>query len=164
MREYNFPAFVEQEISSRLIEVVTTVVFEFSSLQQEMKVELEGRQGENPAPGKPLKTEIAVCFAFGIREHNEGPVVNSLVMGQTIRLRKRNDRDHYAPLIEPILHCLHLSEVLLARQSGEMTQKNNQHGTAGKLPEADLPAFEIEEKNTSQGNGIHPLSNLPKAW
>jgi hypothetical protein len=70
--------------------------------------------------------------------------MDSLVGSQTVRLRERDDHDDYVALIEQMLQFLHLSEVLLAGQSGEMTEKNEQRAPGDKLLQADLPALQVE--------------------
>ena len=47
-----------------------------------------------------------------------------LIWRQPVGLGKRNDDDPDTAPIELILGCFHLAEVMLARQSGEVPEKN----------------------------------------
>jgi hypothetical protein len=49
-----------------------------------------------------------------------------LIARELCRLRERNDYDRKAPAIEFRLERGHLAEVLLARQSGQMPEKDQQ--------------------------------------
>jgi hypothetical protein len=65
-----------------------------------------------------------ICNPLGIGEHGEGPAMMLLIWRQPVGLGKRNDDDPDTAPIELILGCFHLAEVMLARQSGEVPEKN----------------------------------------
>jgi hypothetical protein len=83
---------------------------------------------------------MTIGGARGIGQQDERPALNSLIAGEPLRRRERNDRDRDAASIEALLRLLHLPEVLLAGESGEMAQEDDEQETARVLAQGGLSA------------------------
>lgn len=120
------PFPIEQKVSSGLKVIIPAVVLHFSSAPQQMKIQFKRRKRENSKPWQPLQTEVTVRGPVGIGQHNEWPPMNSLVVGQPLWLRERDDHDGRSLFFQLLLGCLHLPEVLLTGESGQVAKKNQQ--------------------------------------
>lgn len=69
-----------------------------------------------------------------------------LITHQPVRLGEGNDRDRDAAPIELGMLPAHLAEVRLARQSRQVTQKNQQDISVDLFGEIDGLAMEIQQR------------------
>jgi len=67
-----------------------------------------------------------IRFTIGISQKKKRPLVMLLVGNKPVRLGERDDHDSNFLLFEFTLDGPHLSEVLLARQSSQMPEKDQQ--------------------------------------
>lgn len=73
---------------------------------------------------QPLQTEAAVSLTGGIGKQDERPLLKALVSEQKARLGERDHDDRHARRVKLPFHFLHLPEVLLASESGQVAEKN----------------------------------------
>ena len=71
-----------------------------------------------------MEVEGPVGTAIRISQYHERPPVMLLVRDKTFGLGKRHHHNGYISLSEFFLDPLHLSEVLLADQSGKMAEED----------------------------------------
>ncbi len=85
-----------------------------------------------------------------------------LITHQLGRLGKGNDRDRDAAPVELGMLLAHLAEVRLARQSSQVTQKNQQEIFVELSGEIDRLAVEGQQRQLFEVNLFHVVrQNLP---
>ena len=157
MREENLPIAVDQEIATGLVNIAFTVVLAHQPFTKQFQVQLQRRQRIDPVPGKPLQPERLIGFAFRIGKNGEVPLVVFLVVNQRCRLGKRYHNDLDVAPVEFSFKCVHLDEVSLTGQSGQMTVKNQQQPFAKEFAQRSSGTVEIEKAQLVDGDFFHAV-------
>ena len=133
MREENLAVAVDQEIAAGLVNIAFTVILAHQPFTKQFQVQLQRRQRIDPVPRKPLQPERLIGFALRVGKNGEVPLVVFLVVNQRCRIRKRYHNDFDVAPVEFPIECVHLDEVSLTGQSGQMTVKNQQQPLAKRF-------------------------------
>lgn len=144
MGEENISASINEKIAAPLKNIIAAVGRLPHAAAQQLKVAQQGRRRKNLKPGKAFQSESAIGLALRIGENREGPVPLFLIGRESARLGKRNHEHRHAALVEFGFRFRHLNEVRLARQSGEMTEKDQQRAIDDAIAEFHRLTAEIE--------------------
>lgn len=146
MSKENISTSIDEKIAAALKNVLTGVGRLLHATTHQLKIAQESCRRENPKPGKAFQSEGAISLALRISEKREGPTPFFLIRRERLRLGKRNhEHGHTAP-VEFGFSFRHLAEVRLARQSGEVAEKNQQRAIADAIGELNRLAAEIEHR------------------
>lgn len=146
MGEQNVSLAIEQEVAPGLVDVFAAVRVLLHSFAQQLCVEQKRCGRKNPEPGESFQIKSTVGFALRVDENGKRPSMQLLVTNQLRRLGERHHYDRNPAPIELGLSFFHLAEVSLARQSGEMAQKDQQQMFLKKIGEGCLLAVKIEQR------------------
>ena len=79
---------------------------------------------KKPGAKTSVSAKGLIRNALWISEYDEWPVMMFLIRRQPCRLCERDNDDRHPSPIELIFECFHLTEVMLAGQSGKVPEKN----------------------------------------
>ena len=144
MSEENIPVSINEKIAAPLKDIVATVGRLLHALTQQLKVAQQRCRRKNLKSRKALQRKGTISLALRISENGEGPVPLFLIGRESTRLGKRNHQHRYAAPVEFGFRFRHLTEVCLARQSGEVTEKDQQRAIGDSITEFHRLAAEIE--------------------
>ena len=82
--------------------------------------------------------------ALRIGQDGKRPAVLFLVMEQPIRLGEGYDHNRNAPPLELRFACLHLAEVSLTRQSGQVPEQDQQQAVMKVIGKESATALQIQ--------------------
>ncbi len=136
MSEENFSAALDEKIAAALKNILAAVARLLQAAAQQLKVAEQGRRRKNLPPGKTLQREGAISLAPRIGKERERPSVHCPIRSQRARLGERNRDDRKAAPVEFGLGSRHLAEVRLARQSGQVAEKDQQRAICDLIGEA----------------------------
>ena len=127
MREENRAVAVDQEIAAGLVNIAFTIILAHQSFAKQFQVQFQRRRRKNPEPGKPFQVRTLDRPCAPDRQESGratgdapdsrasiGRLANEIT---TIETPRRSNS---------ILECVHLDEVSLTGQSGQMTEKDQQ--------------------------------------
>jgi hypothetical protein len=120
----SFP--IQQKIAAGLVNIILAVVFPFHTLAQQLPVQAQCRRREYVKPRKPFQGELSIPNPLGIGKDRERPLMMFLIGNQFGRLGERNNGYGDAAPVKFIFERFHLAEVGLARQSGEVPEKDEE--------------------------------------
>ena len=135
MSEENISVSINKKIAAPLKNIIATVGRLLHAVTQQLKVAQQRCRRKNLKSRKTLQRKCTISLALRIGENREGPVPLFLIGGESARLGERNHEHRDAALVEFGFSFGHLTEVRLARQSGEVTEKDQQRAIGDSIAE-----------------------------
>jgi hypothetical protein len=155
MSQENISASIDEKIAASLKNVLATIARLLHAATQQLKIANQGRRRKHPRPGKAFQNEGAISLALRIGEKREGPAPFFLIGCKHLRLGERNHQHRDTAPVEFGFSFRHLAEVRLARQSGQVAEKNQQRVIADAIGEFHRLAAEIEHGKSIERDSFH---------
>lgn len=162
MGETDIALTVDQKIAAGLIDVIAAVSISFHPFAQELYIEHQRCRRKNAKPGEPGQINRSIGLALRIGEHGKRPLVMFLILDESEGLGERDDRNRDAAPIEFGLEFFHLAEVSLARQSGEMAEKDQKQMLLETTAKCDPLTVQIEQRQFIESNFFHATTGLAR--
>ena len=146
---------IDKEIAAALINVVPAVILTLLSFAQQAPIEFQRGGRKDLKPRKPLQRKSVIGGPLWIGEYDKRPLMVLLIERKPLRLGEGDHDDRNPAGFELIFGRFHLAEVGLARQSGEMSKKDQQKVMMKALGELYRVAVQIEQGQTIEGYLFH---------
>jgi hypothetical protein len=145
MGEEDVARAIQQKVAAGLINVVLAVILAPHSFAQQLKIAHQGGWRKDLKPRESLQVECVIRFPFRVGKNSERPLMLLLVANQLGRLGKRHDDNHNPTPREFRPERIHLAEVSLTGQSGEMPEKDYEQMLLKKIAERRRVSLKIDQ-------------------
>ena len=146
---------IDKEIAAALINIVLAVILALLSSPQQAPIEFQRRWRKDLKPRKSVQRERVIGGPFWVGENNKRPLMVLLILRKPLGFGEGDHDDRNPAQLEMILDCPHLAEVGLARQSGEMSEKDQQKVIMKALLELYRVTVQIEQGQAIEGDRFH---------